>query len=1216
MSVNRLFTAERNQLSMAIVGVLNTAGSSAVRRTAVDRQGNGRITLTGEYTGAEDQTVEAEIYGASGTTRRLTTPVFSGVGSGTMSDLAIPGTPAAQEYTVTLLSKGTTSAQASTDLEGHRIVATEDFLGSGGNALHLTVDASGVSASALDATLIEDLPAGTESITGSGWDWDTAYGTADSVPEGAKRLRFGDDQSTTYVSWKAYIDGEWQFYFLPAIRRTYPRGTRVYEVTGARVCTLTDGVSSWEYEDIVTLRDLLGAIASDSTAPVTVESLPSEIRSPDNLSAILDLRLRTDARIDWTSGEGSRYATGLINTSAGGNAVTELVTATCYGTSAVDDAGLGREKWEVRDITGLAATIRTGESFTQAAGRYAFTVPTRLPPGYGESRGRAGAEVTMVSRAEGETTPPVCVKDLILGPDARDMSVSFVYRARPTDTCPCENQSYSSPSGGLACLDPEITSEDSAMGTLSAGYHQRLTDLQNWHKNFVQANTEITNRGTMRSALIDLEMADTVRSILGSTLRKIYEEGIYSWPYRATSTAYSLDEVIQTTKGYKCRCIVAGTSSSGGVVFPTVVGDTVVDGSVTWECISKTPEQAWDDALASIDGELLLLESFSDEFKGFDDLAGWRPSTTYARGDIVLSAYGNSTDFTAGTEDINGKLAYICIAAGGSGSASSSYSQYYPGVVNIEPSHVFGDIVKSGALVSPTSCVWMCLGNPVRLASGGDDLMLEPSGPGTYAGSYSGSLSDYVRRYRAMADDILLTAEIVPDFLDASTGGSTPGGGCWSDPGDANWWEPADNAGGYLPAFTNRRYLSVKRATDGSGDVVSTHEFSFAIVVNPDCVGALKDGDKVTINIGDAGWAPTYQVGDKLYLAVVGASPLYLAGGVDGTNTLLWSVRGSVVGAMPNYSQARESPGLYTYGISFRLNVGGVDNEVGDSWTFGVEVGSFRYRINGGAWSAATNIGTTSIGSGLSLEFSEGAYPSFVSGDSAAFTVLQPHAATNLLTPNEDSYAWDGSTAEVTIDLSAIEGFSALALLMHSLPSTATIGITGTGLSKTVTWRAGPILLLTDDDLPETPPEEITISIANASGGRIGWLWAGDPLDLLPNSTTAAALQRRSLVCSMVRGQGVNPTAALLGSGRGFDLSWGGFVRNSEALALEAAVYAHKALGDLPMAFWPHAEDRSGIELVLPPDEITWGDWGQWQDAEADGCIDLSLELSPWLTAP
>ena len=63
-----------------------------------------------------------------------------------------------------------------------------------------------------------------------------------------------------------------------------------------------------------------------------------------------------------------------------------------------------------------------------------------------------------------------------------------------------------------------------------------------------------------------------------------------SWPVvYATATAYNVSDVVRPSSGngFVYRCAVAGTSAGSAPTWPTTVGLSVTDGSVTWTCAGR-----------------------------------------------------------------------------------------------------------------------------------------------------------------------------------------------------------------------------------------------------------------------------------------------------------------------------------------------------------------------------------------------------------------------------------------------------------------------------------------------------------------------------------------------------------------------------------------------------------------------------------------------------
>jgi hypothetical protein len=247
---------------------------------------------------------------------------------------------------------------------------------------------------------------------------------------------------------------------------------------------------------------------------------------------------------------------------------------------------------------------------------------------------------------------------------------------------------------------------------------------------------------------------------------------------------------------------------------------------------------------------------------------------------------------------------------------------------------------------------------------------------------------------------------------------SLTGTDCWQDTGAPFWWVNAD--GPYLPAFTNTYYHSVVREYDELGieRLRETREFGFAIQT---CPIKLQPGDRVVITINADGVSQvTYQLGDTIALQLVRGEAVATAGGRNAVNTQVWSVRGSTVGGLPDYTIANPaSPPTYVEsGVTLTLSQGTIPWRLGDSITFSAEGARVRWRRDGGSWSTAADIGPIGIGDGMTLAFTGGPAPSWVPGARWTIDAIAIHGPGRLLSPKADGLAKWTASANLTANAS------------------------------------------------------------------------------------------------------------------------------------------------------------------------------------------------------
>jgi hypothetical protein len=457
------------------------------------RSGTAQVALTGTYTGTEQADYDIEIVDTDVEIPRVSTPTSAGAGSGTLSGITASG--AQQVYTLECSASGIQAKAAGVAIEGTTISAA--VIGSGGNAIFLTVDQSGLIFTDSNSSLLSDMSAGqggpSSPFIGPGFDWGSAVldSATGLIPADAPRVAFGDDQSSVYLAYKQFANNRWEYHTVPALARDVPRGTLVKIVTGGRLATATNGADTETFTNIKTAYDLLYQIRTASTLLI-VDGVVTNDRGPTGMAA-RELSLRTDAHAEVSSGTGSSYARGgFVNVSVAATAGTQLVTAECYGTNSNDspNARLGHELWKLKSsLLGDLGSIATGEPYSEPAGNFGLTIPVKLPPGFGQDHGSIGAQVQYASRTGTETEPPICIVGLALGSDASDTTITFKYTARPTGDCACVGMP--APDLNNSCLG--TPSEGGGSMAYQSDTIARLVLLHDWFADLVRTVTSYGN---------------------------------------------------------------------------------------------------------------------------------------------------------------------------------------------------------------------------------------------------------------------------------------------------------------------------------------------------------------------------------------------------------------------------------------------------------------------------------------------------------------------------------------------------------------------------------------------------------------------------------------------------------------------------------------------------------------------------------------------------
>jgi hypothetical protein len=1022
--MNYLFN-DRNLVRSAVLSALNVNPSSVIYRTdTAAKQGGGTVNVSGPYAGAHDTAIDVEILDTSGDSSQVSEPVFSGIGNGTMTDVAASGLDP-QDITVTLVNLGTPTLIAHAQFQGTNLIALAG--GEDGNSVIITVDDNSIVREDSNFSLLHDISAGTNQFTGAEWDFgalelQTVNGQRQLNPA-TPRICFGDDPQV-YRPYKDYVQGQYVYSFSPPPLRDVPAGTIVKNVSGTYSLHVTDGTTIEDYTGIVTLFDALNDLNTSALVkPDPLTAVVVNDLTPNGMG-INDLSVSTDSQVLSVTGTGSQYVTRtLLEVAVQSSAPTEILRVIC-----TDATHVGSELWGVSgDVSGDLGTAISGEAF--AAGSYGFTIPQRIPTGV-----HPGGNVTLTTqlqpRGDSEQKPVACLEQGVLGAQATNRSFTFVYKKRPPAACDCETGALvGGPSADCLGIQPE------GGGVVSAS-NKRLVRLQL----LTAAVTEIVRANTAPIANTDIGDVSYMQ-IAGTKLKQGLDDisnASTTFPAWTAGHLYVVDDIIAPGDGYRYRCTTGGTSHTTAPTFvhtTPYTSTTTETTGVVWTVMEKDAWGVWDDALAGFKTDVSALATIATGHS-----VQITDGTAYVTGDIVY-APGMPTGATVGTDPVDRMtFFYQCTSGGSAGShTDANYSLFTSGVAVIED---YG------------TTDWECIG---VMQSG---LLIRPGDINANASFTGYTIDDYLEaRYGSLMDNARAAAGLDPSFKQASINGDD----CWHDHPELGFYFESQD--GLLPMFVGYGYHSAKLVLDENGHPFAQSTQEFYVGIKWGCPDKIKVDDQITITLdGVSGGPVTYQLSDEWDVSVAHADPLQLGGGQDGDDTLTWSVLSSD-GTFAPYALITTAPAPYSDGgLGFQITPGLIAFALGDAFRFSIEGGHFRWRRDGGSWTTTTIGSGIDAGDGLDINLVGGAAPSWVAGDAWSFAAEATNGPDRAKSPTDGRFAWTGSTT-LTIAPSTPGPATTLAICDHHIPSDAAIRLQGTDdnfattpTDIAITWAAGNIL--------------------------------------------------------------------------------------------------------------------------------------------------------------
>lgn len=500
VSCTRIIGNKHNLVRAAVIEATAQRASTQLLQLSQQRSGNGRMLLSGPYTGAADSVIDVEVLTGSAGALQASTPVVTGVGNGTLQVQSIDVGAAAQTLRFTLLDAGTSPQPALLDFFGVQLAATA--VGTEGNAASLSV-VRNLTFTDLPFATLDEMTAGSNVFDGPQFDWGQPAATGADIPVGALRMAF-EGLPTVHRAWKTWDSGRFVYRLDPPLAYDVPEDTRIREVSGDYLLTLTDGVDSEPYT-AVTMYDFLTQVQARSTL-VQVLGVVAQDRAPGG-QAVTDIPLRTDAHALPVVASVSRNGATMQVKDVDPAAATQNVTVVCLGRSG--SAPGGQPTWSVSGgVAGPLPAATTGQLYTQGPVQFLIEIPAVATA----LAASITARFIPTSRETDEGLPAICFKPLLLGAAATNKEVTFEYRQRPPDECSCSTATPLKVSMQCLGLAPDGGSD------MDAEYQSRLIELYEWNAEFVSSNVALIGLDK-----VDVDTATSCTGILAEALAEIYE---------------------------------------------------------------------------------------------------------------------------------------------------------------------------------------------------------------------------------------------------------------------------------------------------------------------------------------------------------------------------------------------------------------------------------------------------------------------------------------------------------------------------------------------------------------------------------------------------------------------------------------------------------------------------------------------------------------------